>query len=118
MNGRKYEEKQHSKRSQGRIGYSRVERGNFNLRFGYESCCFLNQTSAIVWQNCDGTKTVSEFGAFLAKELNNPINEDLIWLALDQLKKENLIENSKELEIKFEGVSRREAVRKIGMASL
>ncbi len=78
----------------------------------------LNQTSAIVWQNCDGTRNVSEIGTFLAKELNNPVNEDLIWLALDQLKKENLIENPKELETGFEGVSRREAVRKIGVASL
>lgn len=78
----------------------------------------LNQTSALVWQNCDGTKTVSDIGTFLVKELKNPINEDLIWLALDQLKKENLIENSKELETKFEGVSRREVIKKIGLGSM
>lgn len=78
----------------------------------------LNQTSALIWQNCDGTKTVSEISAFLANELNNPANEDLIWLALDQLKKENLIENSSELETKFEGVSRRDVIRKIGLGSM
>lgn len=78
----------------------------------------LNQTSTLIWQNCDGTKTVSEISAFLANELNNPANEDLIWLALDQLKKENLIENSKELETKFEGVSRREVIRKIGLGTM
>ncbi|MGI8884488.1 MAG: hypothetical protein ACR2IA_09630 [Pyrinomonadaceae bacterium] len=54
----------------------------------------------------------------MAKELNNSINEDLIWLALDQLKKENLIENSPEMETKFEGVSRREVIKKIGLSSM
>ena len=78
----------------------------------------LNQTSALVWQNCDGTNTVSDISGVLAGELKNPASEDLIWLALDQLKKENLIENSDELERKFEGMTRREAVRKVGMASL
>ncbi len=78
----------------------------------------LNQTSALVWQSCDGVKTVSDISAVLSSKLNNPANEDLIRLALDQLKKENLIENSKELETKFEGMTRREAVRKVGMASL
>jgi hypothetical protein len=78
----------------------------------------LNQTSALVWQNCDGVKTVSDISSILAAGSKNAASEDLIWLALDQLKKENLIENSEELETKFEGMTRREAVRKVGMASL
>lgn len=78
----------------------------------------LNKTSALIWQACDGSKDVSEIRNLLGKQLNSPVNEDLIWLALDQLKRENLIENSGELENKFEGIPRREAIRKIGMASL
>ncbi len=78
----------------------------------------LNQTSMIVWQNCDGVKTPSDISKILTVKLKNPVGEDLVWLALDQLKKENLIENTDELETKFEGISRREAVRKIGLSSL
>jgi hypothetical protein len=78
----------------------------------------LNETSALVWQNCDGTKTVKQLGDVLANELKNPTSEDLIWLALDQLKKENLIENKEDLEDKFKGVSRREVIRKVGLGSM
>lgn len=78
----------------------------------------LNQTSALVWQNCDGVKTVADLSRILSVEMKNSASEDVIWLALDQLQKENLIENSLELETKFSGITRREAVRKVGMASL
>lgn len=88
----------------------------YNLKTNRAVC--LNQTSALIWQNCDGTKTVVEISTFLAKELKNPVNEDLIWLALDQLKKENLIENPNELETKFAGVSRREVIKKVGLGTM
>lgn len=78
----------------------------------------LNETSALVWQNCDGVKTVSDISSILSAETNNPASEDLIWLALDQLNKENLIENSTELESKFEGVSRRDVIKKVGLGTM
>ena len=78
----------------------------------------LNETSALVWQNCDGVKTVSDISSVLSAESNNAASEDLIWLALDQLNKENLIEHSEELESRFDGISRREVIRKVGLASV
>jgi len=39
-------------------------------------------------------------------------------LALDQLKKENLIENKDEIVADFNGMSRREVIRKVGLASV
>ena len=78
----------------------------------------LNQTSSLVSQNCDGVKAVSEIGSVLADQLKSPVNEDLIWLALDQLKKENLIENRDEVAVDFNGMSRREVIRKVGLASV
>ena len=78
----------------------------------------LNETSALVWQACDGTKSAAEISQFISQKLNLPANEDLVWFALDQLKKEKLIENSEEIPNHFAGVSRREVIKKIGLGSM
>ena len=88
----------------------------YDLRNDKAIC--LNSSSAIVWQACDGNKTVPEIKAFVSKKLNANINEDLIWLALDQLKKEKLIENGNDISIPFAGMSRREVIKKVGFASV
>ena len=71
----------------------------------------LNETSARVWQACDGSKTMAEIG----KDLGD---EDLAWLALNDLKKEKLIDYKMPTPSKFEGMSRREVIGKIGMGSM
>jgi len=76
----------------------------------------LNQTSALVWQSCDGKRTIAEINDLLGKRLNSQINEDVVWLALDQLSKENLLEET-DLPNKFKGLKRREIIKKIGFAS-
>jgi hypothetical protein len=78
----------------------------------------LNETSAIVFQLCDGTKTVAEISHSIAKKTNQPITEDLVWLALDGLKKDKLLEESERFEINFNGLNRRQVIRKLGLASL
>jgi hypothetical protein len=75
----------------------------------------LNKTAALVWQACDGNKSVVEIGESISQKLKSAVNEDIIWLALELLKKGNLLEN--EITGKFAGVSRREAIRKIGLGS-
>ena len=76
----------------------------------------LNDTSAFVWKHADGKKTVGEIKEKMEREFNAPVNEDLIWLALDQLGKEELMEVKP--EEKFTGISRREVVRRIGLSAL
>lgn len=78
----------------------------------------LNETSALVWQACDGSKSINEISNQISRKLNSPVNEEFVWLALEQLKKENLIENQLEVSSPFEGVSRRELIRKVGLATL
>ena len=78
----------------------------------------LNEASALVWQACDGNKDVSEIRKSLGKQLNSTVNDDFVWLALDQLKKENLIESEGEISTPFDGLSRREIIRKVGLATL
>jgi hypothetical protein len=88
----------------------------YNLNDNKAFC--LNETSALVWQLCDGNKSVSEISQAVGTKLNAPVSEDLVWLALDQLKNEKLIANSEEIVPDFNGTSRREVIKKIGLTSV
>lgn len=78
----------------------------------------LNQTSAMVWQACDGTKSVTEISGILGQKLNTTVSEDVVWLALEQFKKDNLLAQSHEFTTPLDGLTRREIVRRIGFASM
>jgi hypothetical protein len=78
----------------------------------------LNEPSALVWQACDGKTSVSEIAQAVSSKLRLEINEDFVWLALDGLKKEQLISNGDEITSPFSGISRREVIKKIGFTSL
>ncbi len=56
----------------------------------YKAHC-LNDTAARVWRSCDGRRTVRDIAQRLEKELKSPVNEKVVWLALDQLEKFNLL---------------------------
>lgn len=78
----------------------------------------LNEPSAMIWQVCDGSKTVSEIAEDLSLRLKSPISDEFVWIALEQMKKDNLLENSEEIATDFGGLSRREVIRKVGLATL
>jgi hypothetical protein len=78
----------------------------------------LNQTSSMVWNACDGTKSVTEISQSLSKQLKQNVSEDIVWLALDQLKKDNLLTESDKFVTPFDGMNRREIVKRIGFASM
>jgi hypothetical protein len=78
----------------------------------------LNETSAIIYQLCDGKNSIEQINRSLSQKLQQPIDDKLIWLALDSFKKENLLEQSKEFTVDFNGLSRRQVIKKIGLSSL
>ena len=78
----------------------------------------LNKTSAMIWQLCDGTHSIAEINQKLSQQSNQSIPEDLIWLALKDFKKENLLQQDEEIEINFNGLSRRQIIKKVGLASM
>lgn len=78
----------------------------------------LNETSTLVYQFCDGTKTVAEISDLMSQKLQKLVSEDFVWLALNELKKENLLEDGDDVEINFGGLTRREVVKKVGLASM
>jgi hypothetical protein len=72
----------------------------------------LNQTAAKIWMASDGKTSVSQIAANLGKGGN----EDLVWLAIDQLNETNLLESK--VASPFGTQSRRDVIKKIGLASL
>ena len=76
----------------------------------------LNQTAAMVWKACDGKTSVPDISRMIGSQTGEKVSDDLVWLAIDQLQENNLLET--QVQTKFAGQSRREALKKIGMASM
>lgn len=74
----------------------------------------LNQTAAAVWRHCDGETTVSEMSFRLAREFSTPVDEDVVWLALETLSKSSLLEEP--VVRPTPGLARRDVVRRAGLA--
>jgi hypothetical protein len=77
----------------------------------------LNETTTLVWQNCDGTKDVSEIANSLTKKLNQTVPDELVWLAIDNLKKENLVSFDEDIPA-LSGINRREVIKRVGLATM
>lgn len=72
----------------------------------------LNETAATIWKNCDGTSTIKE----IAQNFSGTESEDLVWLGIDQLSKENLL--VEEYRPVTDRPNRREIIKKVGIASV
>ena len=88
----------------------------YNIKTNKAIC--LNETSAIVWEMCDGKKSVPKIAKKISKKLKKPVAEDLVWFAIDQLSEEGLLENDVVMIEHFAGLSMREMIRKVGFASV
>ena len=77
----------------------------------------LNETSAAIWSLCDGEKSVSDIAQKCAETLGKSFPEDVVLLAVDQLRKEELLSEETEISFDLDRTSRREIIKKIGFAS-
>ena len=77
----------------------------------------LNKTAALVWQRCDGKSGVTEITQLLEEKLGTSIDKDVVWLALQQLERASLLEDSKSQAVASVRVSRRQLMRRMGLAA-
>lgn len=77
----------------------------------------LNRTAAFVWKRCDGRTSVRALGRMLAEELRVSMREELVWLALEQLGRDRLLEERIERPAGLPRMSRRELMRGLGIAA-
>ena len=78
----------------------------------------LNETAAFVWKRCDGRRTPKDIARLLSKEVNSAVDENIIWLALDQLADNNLLKRQASGSPSLAGINRRQMVRGLGLAAV
>jgi hypothetical protein len=81
----------------------------FDLESNKAHC--LNDTAAMVWKSCDGKTSVPEIAKFIEKQTGKGVNDDLVWLTDN-----HLLESTPPSP--FMGQTRREVIKKIGLASM
>ena len=77
----------------------------------------LNQTASLVWSRCDGRATAKEIACSVSRNLNQPVDEKVVWLALDQLSRNHLLAESPMPLTNFSTMDRREVVRALGITA-
>lgn len=82
----------------------------------HEAHC-LNETAARVWQHCDGKTTVGEVARRLEEELGAAVDEHVVWYALKQLERFQLLQDRVDAPIEVARISRRELARRVGIAA-
>lgn len=86
---------------------------------GRHAAVCLNRTAALVWKRCDGRTSVGELSRALAAELRTEGGaEELVWLALEQLGRDCLLEGRVARPAALRGVTRRELVRRLGLGAV
>ena len=76
----------------------------------------LNETAAFVWKSCDGKNSVTDIVREFEANTGGRVTEDFVWLAIDQLQENGLLQSV--VESRFAGQSRRDVLKKIGLASM
>lgn len=88
----------------------------YDLRTDQAHC--LNKTAAVVWKNCDGTRSIDDIRAALQDGRAVPVDESMVWLAIDQLEKVKLLDQAPMTRSPFSGLNRRQIMRSLGVATL
>jgi hypothetical protein len=77
----------------------------------------LNQTAAFVWQHCDGRSNAREIARALKDKTKQPVDEKLVWLAIEQLGRNHLLKETLALPPHVAGLNRREVMRALGLTA-
>lgn len=78
----------------------------------------LNETSAFIWQMSDGTRDVAELSSLLAEKFKQKADINLVWLAIEQLRENELLTNAAQMPAILAGSSRREVIKQIGLSTM
>lgn len=74
----------------------------------------LNPTANAVWKNCDGSKSITDIGKSIEREIGTRVDDNVVWLALDQLEEHKLLAVSAAKS----AIGRRKLIRNLGVTAL
>ena len=75
----------------------------------------LNRTAGLVWSHCDGQRSVADLVSVLQRETDALVTEDMVWLALDRLEKEQLLQEKLVRPEDVARITRRDVLRKAAL---
>jgi hypothetical protein len=75
----------------------------------------LNSSAAVVWKACDGSNSIADIVNEFEKSGHGKVNNDFVWLAIDQLNEKGLIEGSPRLG--NSGRSRRQVIKTLALST-
>ena len=82
-----------------------------------DSAHCLNQTAAFVWQRCDGRQSAIDITRELSSTVGERLDDKIVWLALDQLKRNHLLIDAPIPPPPVAGMNRRQMVRALGLTA-
>jgi len=77
----------------------------------------LNETAAFVWQRCNGRRSIAQIAKILGHHLDCVVDENIVWLALDQLSRNHLLEKQTAIPQTITTMNRRALVRAMGLTA-
>ena len=78
----------------------------------------LNQTASLVWKYCDGTRSAADIAQLVATDLGAPVDQAVVWYALGQLNKYNLLSEQAAGPGGFGEMSRRDFMKAVKVAAI
>jgi len=77
----------------------------------------LNRSAAAVWERCDGRATVADIARAVEKKTGVSVGQEFVWLAIEALSRDHLLEERVDWPAAVPRISRREAARRIGICA-
>ena len=79
---------------------------------------YLNETSAAIWNLCNGSRSVSDIRKKLRDEFDTVVSSDFINFAIYQLRRDKLLSGDDEIDRYLKKFSGRWAIKKLGHGSM
>lgn len=78
----------------------------------------LNRSAAVVWEFCDGSRTVERLVLDVSRHLGDPVTQEFIELSLEDLHAQGLLSGFDALAASTSAMTRREVLRRIGLTTV
>jgi hypothetical protein len=78
----------------------------------------LNQNAALIWEHCDGKRTLGDLSNMLQGNVPGKEREQLTWIAIDQLQRSGLLLGQVASPESVKGMTRRQLIKAAGIAAL
>lgn len=88
----------------------------YDLEAGKAYC--LNETASLIMDECNGTNSMDEALVSLNRKLKTKLDEEMVWMVIEQFKKFNIIKGDYEVPVQTTKVTRRKILQSAAMLGI